>query len=199
MLQSHGVCQSVTTGIAGYNPFHEVQSCLDISRICILVYTPVVLGTGAQALIFFAFCANIDRKHAKIFICYFVILDVVVSPGTILIEDSFAKCKFAGSIFTSLTGQQSQITGRICDVKIEDLFVVVQIGSLDSRRRGNSVCLIFIVQRQVCQMCLKSPVRGGIKTGRSKCTFYAKVILVSLNTICNFLQCFEVVSAHRWI
>ena len=42
-------------------------------------------------------------------------------------------------------------------------------------------------------MCLKSPVRGGIKTGRSECAFYTKVILVSLNAICNFFQCFEIV------
>ena len=107
----------LTKGFKGTNIFRTVFFMPNLIGGIILGYIWQLLLNGVllymnRTLTYssvYGFCANVDRKHAKIFICYFVILDVVVSPGTILIEDSFAKCKFAGSIFTGLTGQQSRM------------------------------------------------------------------------------------------
>ena len=46
--------------------------------------------------------------------------------------------------------------GGIGDVQIPDLLVVVQIGALDGVGRADAVCLVLVVDGQVCQMGLEA-------------------------------------------
>ena len=44
--------------------------------------------------------------------------------------------------------------------RIPDLLVVIQIGALDGVGRADAVCLVLVVDGQVCQMGLEAPVRS---------------------------------------
>ena len=118
-----------------------------------------------RTLVFFPFYADVDRKHAQILICHFVVFNIVVSPCTVLVEHCFAKCEFGSCIFAGLTGKEAGFAGSVCNIKVKNLFVIVQIGSLDCICGGNSVSLVLVIYRKVGKMCLESPVRGSIKAG----------------------------------
>ena len=71
--------------------------------------------------------------------------------------------------------------------------VVVKVSSFDRICRTDAICLVLIVDRQVCQMCLESPVRRGIHTSRGKCALNTQLIFLCLDIICNCFQSFKVV------
>ena len=77
--------------------------------------------------------------------------------------------------------------GGIGGVEIPDVLVVIKVGSFDRICGCDSVSLVFIINRQVCQMSLKSPVRRRIHTGRGKCALDAQFIFLCSNI---FHYCF---------
>ena len=118
--------------VRGYTPVHEVQSCLNICLICLVVYTPVVLCTGAETLVCLIASADIDRNHSQIIICKrAVCCQVSVLPGTILEEYCLACKELVSGVITGLCCKLLRITGAVVDVQIPDIAVVVKVGSLD--------------------------------------------------------------------
>mgnify|MGYP000136416824 CR=1 FL=1 len=82
------------------------------------------------------------------------------------------------------------------NVQVEDLLVVRQISALDGGRLlGDVVVLELIVERQVGQMGLETPVGAGVEAGGGERTFHAHLNLMCLYFIGNCLQCLEIVDA----
>ena len=84
-----------------------------------------------------------------------------------------------------------RLTGCIVDIQIPDLTVIVKIGSLDGICVVDAVSLILIVDRQVCKVGLKSPVRRAVHTCGCKCA-ESKLVLSCSDIFYDFLKAVEI-------
>ena len=184
--EAHLVSHRAGAGLRGDTPVQEVQSSLNVGIRRGVVHAPEVLGTGAQALILLAIHADVDGQHTQVVVAQ--ILHVIVSPSAVLVEHSLLAHKLSHSVVAGLGSQQGGVTGGIGDVQIPDLLVVVQIGALDGVGGADAVCLVLVVDGQVCQMGLEAPVRRTVHAGRSESTVHAQLSLACLNIVSDLLQ-----------
>ena len=131
-----------------------------------VVHAPEVLGTGAQTLILLAIHADVDGQHTQVVVAQ--ILHVIVSPGAVLVEHGLLAHELSNSIVAGLGSQQLGVAGRVGDVQVPDLLVVVEVGALDGVGGADAVSLVLVVDGQVCQMGLEAPV-GRTEIGRASC------------------------------
>src|SRR5699024_9201327 len=130
-----------------------------------------------------------DRKDSQILISH--IRNVVVFPGSILVEDCFLCYKLCGRIVGCLRRDLCRLTGCIVDLQIPDLTVIVKVVSLDGVCVVDAVSLILIVDRQVCKVGLKSPVRRAVHTCGCKCA-ESKLVLSCSDIFYDFLKAVEI-------
>ena len=130
---------------------------------------------------------NFPFTQESYWICYFVIFDIIVSPCTILIEYCITIYKFISGVICCFCRKLRTVTGRICNVKIKYVLVVIKVCTFNRICIIDSVFFILIVDWKVCKMCFESPVRGSVHTCRSKCSLNSQIIFFALDIISNFL------------
>ena len=117
--------------------------------------------------------------------------EAIVSPGAVLVEHGLLAHELSNSIVAGLGSQQLGVAGRVGDVQVPDLLVVVEVGALDGVGGADAVSLVLVVDGQVCQMGLEAPVGRTVHAGGGESTINAQLSLAGLNVVGDLLQVIE--------
>ena len=190
--EAHVFAQSLLALVGADDPLEELKRGLLVGVGDLGVDAPVVLGAGGEAF-GLVVDADVNREHAQGIGLHAGLLQVAPGPGAVLVERSLAQRELRACVIAGLRAQLSLRSGRIGDVQVEDVLEVVHVHVLDGRRRSGDVVLLeLVVQRDVGQVGLETPIGAGVEAGRGEGAFNAEVLLALLHVVGDLLERVEV-------
>ena len=192
------VGDEILARVGGIEPVDEVGGQLLLFGGSLAVDRKEVFGADADSLGLLAVHADVDRHKLDVLLLDGVALDLgdlAPRPVAVLDHRALSEREFRHRVGDLLAAEQLGIDGRVVQIEVEDVLVVVAVLEGDLLggvgREVDVVGLELIVDRQVGQVGLPAPVLAGLEGGGGEDALDAELVLLGGHVLDDLLELLE--------